>query len=471
MAQLLSNLPNRALIKFGKHQVGSEAAQPIVWMVADKNHKGYPANSVTLITEKIIDLRAYDASEADDSDEEYYYGNYTYKLSNIHQWLNSSASAGNWYSATHTDDRAPSYKTRPGFLYNFTADERLALLPTTIALQPQYTSGESTENIVAKVFLPSAYEILARHSTNDKSVQFSCFSSGSKSATLTEQAYTNTTSSSKPETISNIWQYMTRTYYRPWLYGIFSSVEAMSDRPDKENWGVRPVVNLAANTKISDTPDSDGCYTFLAQNAPVISGSNSDLGINPYDDGDADTPYSGFSQTYIVNDVDNEAVTVTEYLDNVKVRSYVATLGANNTFAITGTTWLKLANGIHTMKITATDGFDEVTRTYTFTKSVTKLVAQRSTPFDSTTQPKSILATVVKVIPEGAIFKVEACNNGYDASPTWEDITTRVNQGRIYDFTNTAKTAAKWGVNIRVTVDRNGSEGACYITEIGGNFE
>ena len=461
MAQFLSNLPNRALIKFGKHQVGSETAQPIVWMVADKNHKGYPSNSVTLITEKIIDLRAYDASEADDSDEEYYYGNYTYKLSNIHQWLNSNASAGNWYSAAHADDRPPSYKTRPGFLYNFTPDERLALLPTTIALQPIYTPGTSTESIVAKVFLPSAYEIFGKYAMSDNSSQFSCFLSGSKSAVLTEQAYTNTTSSSKPETISNIWQYMTRTYYRPLLYGIFSSVEAMSDRPNKENWGVRPVVNLAANTKISDTPDSDGCYTFLAQNAPVISGSNSDLGKKT----------SGFSQTYSVTDADNEAVTVTEYLDNVKVRSYVATLGATNTFALTGNTWFKLANGIHTMKITATDGFDEVTRTYTFTKSVTKLTVQRVTPLDSSTQPKSILATVVKVIPEGAIFKVEACNNGYDTSPTWEDITTRVLQGRIYDFTNTVKTAGKWGVNIRVTVDRNGKEGACYITEIGGNFE
>ena len=52
MAQFLSNLPVGALIKFGKHKVGSEEAQPIIWIVADKNHSGYPANSVTLITQK-----------------------------------------------------------------------------------------------------------------------------------------------------------------------------------------------------------------------------------------------------------------------------------------------------------------------------------------------------------------------------------------------------------------------------------
>ena len=68
-------------------------------------------------------------------------------------------------------------------------------------------------------------------------------------------------------------------------------------------------------------------------------------------------------------------------------------------------------------------------------------------------------------------MKVEACNNGFDASPAWEDITDSVTSGLTHVFANTIKTASEWGVNIRVTVDRNGSEGACYITEIGGNFE
>ena len=42
MAQLLSNLPIGSLIKFGAHSVGLEAAQPIIWRIADKNHTGYP---------------------------------------------------------------------------------------------------------------------------------------------------------------------------------------------------------------------------------------------------------------------------------------------------------------------------------------------------------------------------------------------------------------------------------------------
>ena len=81
--------------------------------------------------------------------------------------------------------------------------------------------------------------------------------------------------------------------------------------------------------------------------------------------------------------------------------------------------------------------------------------------------------SVVKNIPTEAIFKVEACNNGFDEAEDiiWEDITTDVVRGEPYDFQNESKNAFQWGVNIRVTVKRNGAEGACYITEIGGNFE
>ena len=70
MAQALSNLPIGAKVKFGKHSVNGETAQPITWVVVAKNHTGYPSNSVTLLTEKIIDLRAFDAKEPNNSDKE-----------------------------------------------------------------------------------------------------------------------------------------------------------------------------------------------------------------------------------------------------------------------------------------------------------------------------------------------------------------------------------------------------------------
>lgn len=464
MAQYLSNLSTRALLKFGKHKVGSETAQPIIWMVADKNHSGFPSNSVTLITQKIIDLRAYDAME--DTTETSFDTETYYPPSNINVWLNSEA-ASNWYTKQNSGDNPPNadsttyntpYNTRPGFLYNFTSAERSALLPTTLTLTKINSAYPSMS---AKVFLPTLKEVLGTSEVDDNTTRFACFTSGAVTCGITSQAFTNTTCTNKPTSVDVYWKYFTRSAANNDIYSISATGTRTNISTYDGSGGIRPVINLSANTKISSTPDADGCYTVLTQTVPVISGSNSDIGIKS----------SAFSHTYSVSDADGDSVTAKEYIDNVLVRSYVPTLGATNTFSVSGETWLKLANGSHTLKIVVNDGFDEVTRTFTFTKSVTKLTVQRATPLDSSTMPKAIRVTVVKNIPEEADFKVEVCNNGYDASPTWEDITDRVIAGRVYDFNNTTKTATKWGVNIRVTIDRNGAEGACYITEIGGNFE
>ena len=59
MSQLLSNLPTGAKVKFGKFQVNSETAQPIVWTVVAKNHQctpAYPTNAITLHAAEILEL-------------------------------------------------------------------------------------------------------------------------------------------------------------------------------------------------------------------------------------------------------------------------------------------------------------------------------------------------------------------------------------------------------------------------------
>ena len=470
MPQKLSNLPVGAKVKFGKHQIASETAESIIWIVADKNHSGYPADSVTVITQELIDILPYDAKEG----STYQYGNPNYALSNIHQWLNSSASAGNWYSPTHANDVAPTnsttynaggYQSRAGFLYNFTDKERSLLLPTTITNQ---LGNDVSTTITAKVFLPSEWELLGKGQVEDNSSQLSYFSSKSAVTSLTAQAYTYCPSSSKPASDTSYYQYYTRST----VGGSENKVRCVNENglvsltgPNGASSGTRPVINLGGNLKMSDTTDADGCYTVLSQTAPVIDGMNTNLG----------TKSSGFSHAYIVTDADNEAVTIAEYIDNVQIRSYVATLGASNSFAVTDKTWLKLTNGIHTLKIAATDGFDTVTRTITFTKSVTKLIVQKSRPIETSTRPSRIVVTLVKNVPYDSNVKVEVCNNGFDPNPKWEEIDT-YESGLAHTFANhlcesTINGSSRWGVNIRVTVDRNGGEGACYISEIGGNFE
>jgi hypothetical protein len=81
------------------------------------------------------------------------------------------------------------------------------------------------------------------------------------------------------------------------------------------------------------------------------------------------------------------------------------------------------------------------------------------------------IINVTRQIPAGAVFTVEVCNNGFDASPTWQDVTAAVSTGNRFFFSNTDKTAPDWGFNFRIRVQRNDATGDCFIQGIGGNFE
>lgn len=107
MAQKLSNLANKSKVKFG-----SLYGSPIVWIVADKNHAGYPSNSVTLVTNQIIKMLCFDATEPSNGNSDRHgYGNNRYIYSNLRQWLNSPAAAGQWYTAQHSADQTPDSPT------------------------------------------------------------------------------------------------------------------------------------------------------------------------------------------------------------------------------------------------------------------------------------------------------------------------------------------------------------------------
>jgi hypothetical protein len=193
----------------------------------------------------------------------------------------------------------------------------------------------------------------------------------------------------------------------------------------------------------------------------VISGTDGNLGVKS----------EGFTGTYTITDANNNPVTVTEAIDGVQIRSLVATLGMAITYGVTENTWLALSNGSHTLTISATDGIDTSVRTYTFIKLVDKFTIQNATPWAATDRPSRIMLVITRNIPSTATFKVEVCNNGYDDDPMWEDVTAAVKSGLVHTFYNGINSAGKWGVLVRVTVERNGATGACYVSAIGGNFE
>lgn len=567
MSKKMSTLAVGDKIKFG-----TLYGQPLVWIVADKGHAGYPANSVTFIAEKIIKIMAADAKEpSSGNSDRRSYGNNRWIHSNIRQWLNSAAAAGAWYTAQHSADQSPDstsvvsynpYAALAGFLNGFSANERAALLSTTITVGKSSTDGGGTETDTCKIFNLSCTEVglTGDHACGSKLALFS--GDASRVAYPTAQAVSNSTYTSSSLSASKGWYWWLRDAYASGSCGVrivdAGGTLGGSDAYDGYR-GLRPAFNLSSDLLISDSKDADGCYTVIYNTAPTVPSSitvpttvegGASLAISWGASTDTDGNLSGYklersvnggnwsqiysgsarsftdsitfgwntvayrvraydaagahsgyrtsdtrtvhnnrapvisgsdrdlgsfsssspSAIYNVTDADGDTVAVKVYLDGVLKQSFNATLGADYTLDFSADDWQKVLNGSHTWKITADDGNGgTATRTITFTKAVTG-ISFTTKVLAADDMPTKAIVNMKGNIPAGATLKIEICNNGNDASPTWEDITQKVQLGQKHFFSNKTKTASKWGVALRVTVNKGTATETCYITQIGGNF-
>lgn len=584
MPQILSNLPVGAKVKFGKYSVNGEPAQPITWLIAAKNHKGdatknvpdYPENSVTLLTEKIIDYRFLDNSETEGDEYTWDKGRSSYETSNIDQWLNKDEVAGQWFVKQHDADRAPdgvshteqdyafgtAYANRPGFLNEFTQDEKNAILPTNIRCLT-YTKNQVCNHITIerKVFLLSEPEATSYGDPN-QGVKFEIFNNMDTGASVTSQAYEYSLYTGKsPSNLEDI-EWWTRS---PNSFNQCMTVFAQGRRrlaySSHGYVGVRPTLNISSTTYVSDTTDSDGAYTAIFNTAPpapntlsvpdiIHGGRNNTISWNAVTDPDGDnvtyeldcvydggtvftTIYSGTSfsyshaveygktsvqyrvraidskggvsgyttapsrsvtnnqpptlaivsnatttdvsakMSYSVFDTEGEKVTIDEYVDDEKIYTHTVQTSSPTTvnMVIKGLAWVRLSNGSHTIRIKATDtngGTSEISSTFT---KIIETIDITTKAMESSERPARITLTIARVIPEGANFMVFVCNNALDSAPDWEDATECVLKGDPYMFTNTTKTSSKWAVRVNIIVERNGADGACYISSIGGAFD
>lgn len=568
MPQKLGNLPNKAKIKFG-----SLYGAPIIWIKADKNHAGYPANSVTLVTNQIIKLLCFDAKEsANGNSDRRNYGNNRYIWSNLRKWLNSDAGAGAWYTAQHSADAPPStanvwngvnqYQTLAGFLNAFSANERAALLDTTITVGKSSTDGGGTETCVDKIFPLSCTEVglSGDHVCGSKLAIFS--DNSSRVATVTASCVANSNYSSNPSANSAWYYWLRDAYAGSARYARRVGSDGTLDWGNAYNGhgGLRPACNLSSDLLISDTTDGDGCYTVVYNQAPtapssisvpseVIGGENLVISwgqstdpdgnlagyklerknnggtwtqvysgssrsytdsitygwesvqyrVKAYDTAGAESAYatspsrtvtnnrppviSGSntdlgsftaappSYEYTVTDADGHQVTVVEKLDGAQLKTYTATLGHTNTLTISSDAWLKLLNGEHTLTIAATDAKQETAvRTLTFDKAVNSVEFVQTVAMAADDMPTKALVNIQGAFPAGSTLSVWVCNNGNDASPTWEDITQKALNSQKHFFTNKTKTASSWGVKIKVKLLRGSAVGPCYVQSVGGNF-
>lgn len=204
-------------------------------------------------------------------------------------------------------------------------------------------------------------------------------------------------------------------------------------------------------------------FRVIHNRPPVISGTNEDLG----------TIQAIPSKTYTVTEPEKDAFTVTEKINGKVIRSFAGVAEQENTITIPHDLWIRLQPGIqHKLVIEATDSKGmTAARTYTFVRQENKLEFKLKKPFVTDIAAKRILVTIDAVVPNGATMKIEACNNAFDASPTWEDITNHVRFNRGFLFTNTEKTAEQWGVDIRFMFEKGTANSQVIVNGFGGAFD
>ena len=525
---------------------------------------GHQATDRTkLVTESIITLKAFDAKEASNSNSDRKnYGNNRYSVSNIDQWLNSAASS--WYSARHSADAAPTnanvysnyneYDTEAGFLTNFEADFRAAILDTTIRVAKNtVTDGGGYEDITRKVYLLSNTEVgLANENSVAEGTVWSYFNSATRrqckptAEAVSKSEYTNSSLNA-----SSAWYWWLRTPYAGdagHARRVGPGGSLYGNGADSGNRGVRPALELASTNLVSDSTDTDGAYilqwnqpptdpssisygtpqagnsltittggssdpegdaisyvwerrtdsgaytqigitttksitdtvpasgttyqvrvkavdanglesgyctgsakTISYNTAPVISGSDTNVGAKT----------DPFSHSYTVTDAQasSQTLTVVETLTNgsetITLRSYTATSGATNTVDLTDV-WLKLIAGTHVLTITASDGAGgTATRKITFSRTVSRIAAARAFRTDSLVQ-KVFISLYPTERPADSTLYLEVTNNPFDASPVWEEITSKVNS-LVHVFSNT--TAANgYGLGYRFYILKGDEE-------------
>ena len=299
----------------------------LVFKIADKNHSGYPANSVTLITEKIIQIMAFDAKEPNNSNSDRKsYGNNRYLHSNLLQWLNSNAAAGAWYSAQHSADQAPTtkdthvtynaYTSWAGFLAMLEPKFVAELLDTTQTVAKNtVTDGGSYETVTSKMFLASTTEVgLANENSIAEGSLLAMFSNdASRVAYPSTECYNNNDGySNSGFATSKGWYWWLRTPYSSgarYVRGVGTDGTLYYYYAFNGNLGVRPLCNLSSSILVSDTTNADGNYEIIYNSAPsapsgitapaqAYSGQNIEVSCAAATDPDGDALTYCFERSY-----------------------------------------------------------------------------------------------------------------------------------------------------------------------------
>ena len=379
MAKLLSSLPVGTLVKDAGTAYNGK---PIVWQVMEHGHSGDPVGSTALLSQKIISLKCFDAIEASNSDSNRkQYGNNRYLYSNLLQWLNSDSAAGGWYKAKHSADAAPTnanvwsnnneYDQEAGFLSNFSADLKAALLTVTKrTAKNTVTDGGGYEDVSSKIFLLSNTEVgLANENSVAEGFIYSLFSTSSnRVAYPTPEAVSKSEYKSSSLNSSSPWYWWLRSPYASNSYyarHVNTDGSLDGDGAYYCNSGVRPACAVPSSIHVSEKADTDGAYIIEWNQPPIISTESTELG-------DKNAP---FDIKFSIADPDGDAVSAVVKLDGTEAQTIAEVVqGDTYTYTVTGSILNSLDDGEHKVTISATDSEEnEGTFTIVFTKTTSPI--------------------------------------------------------------------------------------------------
>lgn len=149
-----------------------------------------------------------------------------------------------------------------------------ALLTTTLTVAKPGTDGGGSETVQDKIFLLSMAEVgLGSENGVAEGTKLAMFSdNASRQCKPTAQAVSNSEYTNSSLSASQFWYWWLRSPYSSSANNVRyvdSDGSLRSHIAYYGGWGVRPALNLSSDILVSDTPDGEGYYTIIWNNAPT----------------------------------------------------------------------------------------------------------------------------------------------------------------------------------------------------------
>lgn len=210
------------------------------------------------------------------------------------------------------------------------------------------------------------------------------------------------------------------------------------------------------NTIEITVTDSSGAtavrrYTFKRINtAPVVTMTNAHYG-------EQNKP---FTINFEAADPDGDEITAKLFIDDVQIKD-LGTIKGKQSVTIPKIDFAKIPNGEHKIRVEAKDSYNAVGAGYAdFSKNLT--YAWYRLKKELSEKPSAVIVNPLSELAPGAKMTIKVCSNVMDAQPTWETVPEEL-YGQKYNFRNTSKTSAKWGVGVEIRIDKEKATEESYL--------